>query len=36
MNLSISNGIEWVVMHKWWIAALIPFGLAVMALRSRG
>jgi len=28
--------IQFVVDYKWWIVVLVPFVLAVMALRARG
>lgn len=35
-DISVGDVIEFLVTYKWWLFALIPFGLAVMVLRSRG
>lgn len=36
MDISLGDIHQFVVLHKWWIAALIPFVLAVLALKMRG
>jgi hypothetical protein len=36
VNIGPEDIIEFVVTYKWWIAVIIPFVLAVMALRARG
>ena len=36
MDVSVGDIYFWVVEHKWWIAAIIPIGLAIMVMRARG
>ena len=28
--------VEFVVIHKWWFIAIIPFGIAIMVIKARG
>lgn len=36
MDISISDVHIFVVTYKWWFAALLPFVIAVLALKVRG
>lgn len=36
MNMSVSDVIQFVVVYKWWIIALLPVAIAIMVIRSRG
>lgn len=36
MNIGPEEILDWVVVHKWWFAALVPFVLAIVVLRARG
>lgn len=35
-GITLNDVIEFVVVYKWWFIALVPFAIAVMALRARG
>ncbi len=32
----MSDVITFIVLHKWWLAALVPFALAYIVLKLRG
>lgn len=36
MEFSLFGIYEFVLTYKWWLAAIVPFVLAVMVLRTRG
>lgn len=36
MDFGLGDIIPFVITHKWWFIACIPFALAVMVLRARG
>jgi hypothetical protein len=36
MNIGPAEIMDWIVQHKWWLAALLPFVLVVGVLRARG
>lgn len=36
MDISMSDVHYFVVTYKWWLAALVPFAIAVIALKARG
>jgi len=36
MDISVVDVIDFVVRHKWWFIAIIPFVIAVVVLKSRG
>jgi hypothetical protein len=35
-GIEINDVIGFAIEYKWWFFALIPFGIAVMALKARG
>ena len=35
-GISTNDLIAFAIEYKWWFIALIPFGIAVMALKARG
>ncbi len=35
-TMEIGAVIQWIVEHKWWLAALVPFVIAVSVLKARG
>ncbi|MFM1920701.1 MAG: hypothetical protein RLZZ303_2335 [Candidatus Hydrogenedentota bacterium] len=36
INIGPEDIFQFIVDHKYWLAAIVPFVLAVMALRARG
>jgi hypothetical protein len=35
-GITLNDVIEFAVVYKWWIVALLPFAIAIMALKARG
>lgn len=35
-GITLNDAIEFAVVYKWWFFALIPFAIAIMALKARG
>lgn len=35
-GITLNDVIGFAITYKWWIFALLPFGIAIMALRARG
>lgn len=35
-GISLDDVIAFVILNKWWFFALVPFALAIMALKARG
>lgn len=36
VEMDFGEVVQFVVAHKWWIAALIPFVIVIVVLRLRG
>ncbi len=36
MDLSLFDVYQFVITYKWWLAAIVPFVIAIMVLRGRG
>ncbi len=35
-GITLNDVISFVILHKWWFIALVPFAIAMMALKARG
>ena len=35
-GITLNDAISFVFLHKWWFIALVPFAIAMMALKARG
>lgn len=35
-GITLNDVIGFVILHKWWFIALVPFVIAMMALKARG
>ncbi len=35
-GISLNDVINFVLVYKWWFIAMIPFAIAMMALKARG
>jgi len=36
MDISAGDVLQFIVVHKWWLIALIPFAIVIVALKIRG
>lgn len=36
VNISPADVFFWVMDHKWWIIALVPIAIVLLAMRARG